>query len=217
VLASGAVNSAAGTETSLGISRHTLANQLRRGDTSFLHLDQHLPAAGGARRAVITVGAAPERGTFRISSTSHAAVAVECYCFKSSSGVHSVVASSELGDDLAEPIGYWRKKADVGQPLHRTVAPERGGHIADGSAGSVGFCCHVKINSFSPLQQNPTTSSAQRLKGRLVGGDHSQVPSLNGSASITTTAAGTTYLCSRSARTVRAAASITADAGVSGN
>jgi hypothetical protein len=88
---------------------HTLANQLRLGGTGFLHLDQHLPAAG--RRARRHHGwAAPERGTFRISSTSHAAVAVEYYCFKSSSGVDSVVASSELGDDLAEPIGVLAQK-----------------------------------------------------------------------------------------------------------
>jgi hypothetical protein len=61
VLTSGAVISAAGTQTSLGEYRgaHTLANQLRLGDTGFLHLDQHLPAAG-RRGAVIKVGAATE-------------------------------------------------------------------------------------------------------------------------------------------------------------
>ena len=176
VLASGAVISAAETETSLGISRSTpwRINFAWVIPASFTSTSTYRRLDAG--RAVITVGAATERGTFRTSSTSHAAVAVECHCFKSSSDVDSVVASSELGDDLAEAFGVLAQKADVGQPLHRTVGPQRGGHIADGSVGSVGFCCHVKIISCSPLQQNPSTSSAHRLKRRLVGGDHSQVP-----------------------------------------
>jgi len=63
----------------------------------------------------------------------------------------AVVASSELGDDLTEAFGVLAQKADIGQPLHRTVAPQRGGHIADGSGQHRGLLLPCQDHLFSPL------------------------------------------------------------------
>ena len=64
---------------------------------------------------------------------------------------------------LLKLSAYCRRRLTSVNP-HRTVASQRGGNIADGSGQHRGLLLPCQDRLFLSLQQNPSTSCAQRLK-----------------------------------------------------